>query len=63
MKQAEPPEKLGRVNSFRGLEVNFYSLKTKKTPAGRLVLGYWLRHYRVFTGVRSFCLIWSQKTC
>ena len=32
----------GRVNSFRGLVANFYSLMTKKIPAGRLALGGWL---------------------
>ena len=36
---SRPPDRPGRVNSFCGLAVNFYSLKTKKIPAGRLVLG------------------------
>ena len=32
----------GRVDSFRGLVANFYNLKMKTIPAGRLVLGDWL---------------------
>ena len=52
-KQATTPEKPGRIDSFRGLIANFYSLKTKKIP-GRLALGDWLRHYRVFTAVGIF---------
>ena len=32
----------GRVDSFCGLVANFYNLKMKKIPAGRLVLGDWL---------------------
>ena len=51
---SRPPDKPGRVDSFHGLRVHFYSLKTKKIPAGRLALGDSLRQYRVFTGVRIF---------
>ena len=29
-------------DSFLGLVANFYSLKTKKIPAGRVLLGDWL---------------------
>ena len=50
----QPPDRPGRVDSFRGLVVNFYSLKTKKIPAGRLALGDWLGHCRVTTGVGIF---------
>ena len=32
----------GRADSFCGLVANFYNLKMKKIPAGRLVLGDWL---------------------
>ena len=42
-----------RVDTFCELIANFYSLKTKKLPAGRLVLGDWLGHYRLFTGLVS----------
>ena len=41
------------VDLFREL-LTFYSLKTKKIPAGRLALGNWLGLYRVFTGVGIF---------
>ena len=50
----QPPDRPGRVDSFRGLVTNFYSLKTKKIPAGRLVLGDWSGRYRVSTGVGIF---------
>ena len=50
----QPPDRPGRVDSFRGLVVNFYSLKTKKIPAGRLALGDQLGHCRVTTGVGIF---------
>ena len=49
-----PPDRPGKVDSFHGLIANFYSLKTKKIPAGPLVLGDWLRCNRVFTGVGIF---------
>ena len=45
------PYRPGTVDSFRGLVVNFYSLKTKKIPARRLMLGDWFGFYRVFTVV------------
>ena len=47
---SQPPDRLGRLNSFPGLVVNFYNLKTKKIPAGRLTLG----RYRVTTRVGIF---------
>ena len=50
----QPPDRPGRVDSFCGLIANFYSLKPKKIPAGRLVLGDWWGCYRVFTGVGIF---------
>ena len=34
-----PPDRPGKVDSFHGLIANFYSLKTKKIPAGWVVLG------------------------
>ena len=44
---------------------NFYSFKTEKIPAGKLVLGDWLGRYRVTTrvGFFFFCLTWGQKAC
>ena len=50
----EPPDRLGEVDHFHGLIANFYSVKTKKIPAGSLVLSDWLGRYRVFTGVGIF---------
>ena len=41
----------GRVDAFRELSASFYSLKIKKTPAGRVALGDWLGHYRMRTGM------------
>ena len=41
------PDRPERVDSFRGLIANFYSLKTKKIPAGRLALGDWLGRYSI----------------
>jgi len=32
-----PPERSGGADPFCGLVVNFYSLKTKKIPAGRVI--------------------------
>ena len=43
------PNRLGRVDSFRKLVANFYSLKTKKIPAGRQALGDRLGCYSVST--------------
>ena len=34
---SRPPDTPGRVDSFCGLVVNFYGLKTKKTPSVSLV--------------------------
>ena len=48
------PDGPRRVDRFRGLIANFYSLKTKKIPAGRLMLGDWLGHYIVFPRVEIF---------
>ena len=50
----QPPGRPGRINSFQKLTANFYSLKIKKIPPGRLALGDWLGCYRVFTGVGIF---------
>ena len=50
----QPPDRPGRVDSFCGLRAKFYSLKPKKIPAGRLVLGDWLGGYRVFAEVDIF---------
>ena len=36
-----------RAEAFPGLEVNLYSFKTKKIPAGRVALGDWLGCCRV----------------
>ena len=41
----------GRLDAFHGLLASFYSLKIKKTPAGRVALGDWLGRYRMRTGV------------
>ena len=46
-----PPDRPGKVDSFCGLIANFYSLKTKKIPAGRLALGDWLGCYSVLAEV------------
>ena len=43
------PDRPGRVGSFCGLIASFYSLKAKKTPAGRLALGAWLGHCALVT--------------
>ena len=39
----------GRADPLCGLVVNFYSLKTKKIPAGRMALGDWSGCYVVAT--------------
>ena len=44
----------GRVNAFRGLVVNFDSLKTKNIPVGNMALGDCLGVYRVSTRVGIF---------
>ena len=46
----QPPDRPGKIDSFRGVIASFYSLKTKTIPAGRLVLADWLGCDRVFTG-------------
>ena len=38
------------------LVANFYNLKTKKIPAGRVALGDWLGCWG-----GHFCLIWDQE--
>ena len=43
----QPADRLGKVDRF-------YGFKTKKIPAERLMLGDWLGHHRVFTGVDIF---------
>ena len=48
------PDRPGRVERFWELIANFYSLKTKKIPVGRLVLGDWLECYKVSTVVGIF---------
>ena len=48
------PDRLGKAVSFHGLIAKLYTFKTKKIPAGRLMLGDWLGHHRVFTGVGIF---------
>ena len=50
----EPPDRPERVDGFCGLIANFNSLKPKKMPAGRLVLGDRLGRYMLFTGVGIF---------
>ena len=50
----QPPDRPGRVDSLYGLIANFYSLKPKKMPAGRMVLDDWLGCYMLFTGVGIF---------
>lgn len=56
-----PPDRLGKANSFHGLIANFYSFKTKKIPAGRLVLGDWLGHYREWISIGSgHLLVWAS---
>ena len=48
------PGRSVRFDSFPGLAANFYNLKTKKIPDGRLGLGEWLGCYRVTTGMGIF---------
>ena len=50
-----------RVDSFLGLIANFYSLKTKKIPAGKLVLGDWLGRYKVTTRMSFFASFGVRK--
>ena len=57
----QPPDSPGKVDSFHGLIANFYNLKTKKIPAGQLVLGDWLGCNKVFTGVGIFALLGVRK--
>ena len=49
-----PPGRPGTADAFHGLRASFYSLETKKIPAGRLVLGDWFGCYRVSTVVGGF---------
>ena len=49
-----PPGRPGTADAFHGLGASFYSLETKKIPAGRLVLGDWFGCYRVSTVVGGF---------
>ena len=41
------PDRRRRADPFRGLAANFYSLKKKKIPAGRMELGDWSGCYMV----------------
>ena len=50
----QPLDRPGRVKGFWELIANFYSLKIKKIPVGRLVLGDWLECYKVSTVVGIF---------
>ena len=43
------PDRPGRADPLCGLVANFYSLKTKKIPAGRMALGDWSGCYVVDT--------------
>ena len=43
------PGRPGRADPLCGLVANFYSLKTKKIPAGRMALGNWSGCYKVTT--------------
>ena len=52
------PDRPGRAGPLCGLAANFYSLKTKEIPAGRMALGDWSRCYKVTTWW-LFCLIWG----
>ena len=38
---------VGKSDTFCGLLANFYSLKAKKIPVGRVASGDWLGCYRV----------------
>ena len=44
-----PPDRPGRVDNCHGLIANFYILKTKKIPAGRVALADWLGGYSITT--------------
>ena len=48
------PDRLGKIDCFCEFIASFYSLRTKKISAGRLVLGDWLGCSRVFTGMGIF---------
>ena len=50
----QPLDRPGRVDSFHELIANFYSLKTKKMPAGRLASGDWLGCCRVGNRMDTF---------
>ena len=51
---AGQPDRPGRADNFCGLVAHFYSLETKKIPAGKLALGDWLGPYMVITEVGVF---------
>ena len=57
----QPPDRPGRVDHLCELIVNFYSLKTKEVPAGRVVLGDWFECCRVSTGVGIFASFGARK--
>ena len=50
----QPPDRPGRVDGDHEFIANFYSLKKKKIPAGRMTLGDWLGCYRESTVVNRF---------
>ena len=50
----QPPHRPGRLDCFREIIANFYSLKTKKIPPGSVALGDLLGGYSMFTGVGIF---------
>ena len=49
-----PSNRPARGNTLCGFVANFYSLKTKEIPAGRLALGDWLGDCMVITEVGVF---------
>ena len=44
----------GIADPFPGLVANFYSLKSKKIPVGRVAFAHWLGCYRVGNRVGIF---------
>ena len=40
-----PPDRSGGADPFRGLVASFYSLKTKRIPAGSVPLGDWSGYF------------------
>ena len=52
---------VGKADTFCGLLAKFCSLKAKKIPVGRVVLGDWLGCYRAYNRVGLY-LILGQRT-